>query len=257
MARLPCSTHHAHTVTRSPTAAATATAAHKNPPSTPSTTTTTKPHPTPQQQQQLRRILKTIDPYGAHAHALAIQQRLRSRRREALAPDFDVRETASAFYLEGELPGIGDRDAVRLDWIDRRTLSVEATIEKVDLEVEWGLLRPIRVGSVGLSSSSSSSTSSAASTSSASDHGEDMAVDEEHDEDAGGKGIEAQPSKPEVREWLSERRTGHYQRTFTFPTDVDASAIRARLGQGLLRVLVPKVVRKGGNQTQVNIEDCE
>ncbi|KAF2139888.1 uncharacterized protein K452DRAFT_289271, partial [Aplosporella prunicola CBS 121167] len=57
-----------------------------------------------------------------------------------------------------------------------------------------------------------------------------------------------------VREWLSERRLGHYQRTFTFPTDVDAAAIRARLGQGLLRVVVPKIARRGVEGRQVAVE---
>lgn len=187
----------------------------------------------------------------------AIQQRLRSRRRDALAPDFDVRETASAFYLEGELPGVADTSAVRLDWIDRRTLSIDAVVEKVDLEAEWGLLRPIRVPSIPPPKSPKMAVEglltpplSKQESSSGSDVGEEdmMAVDE---------GIEAQPSKPVVREWLSERRVGHYQRTFTFPTDVDASAIRARLGQGLLRVLVPKVVRTSSGTKQVKIEDCE
>ncbi|GME37508.1 Heat shock protein Hsp20 [Neofusicoccum parvum] len=246
MARLPST--HTHTPTRSPTttAAATATAAHKN-----------APH----------RILK--DPYGAHAHA--IQQRLRSRRRDALAPDFDVRETESAFYLEGELPGIADRGAIRLDWIDRRTLSVDAKVEKVDLEVEWGLLRPIRVPdtppkSVSPTLGGGGGRRGSVDTSSSGASEDGMVVDEDSAAaavaaaqagDDANMGIEAQPSKPVVREWLSERRCGHYQRTFTFPTDVDASAIRARLGQGLLRVLVPKVVRTGAGAKQVSIEDCE
>ncbi|KAB2580813.1 30 kDa heat shock protein [Lasiodiplodia theobromae] len=211
----------------------------------PKTTTVTKTSPTPQ-------------PYGAQA--IAIQQRLRSRRRDALAPDFDVRETESAFYLEGELPGVADRGAVRLDWIDRRTLSIDAKIEKVDLEAEWGLLRPIRVGNKPRRPSVSASTSGSSTCSE-----DNMVVDEQQqqqqqeqqDEDVKMASLEAQPSKPLVREWLSERRVGHYQRTFTFPTDVDASAIRARLGQGLLRVLVPKVVRTGARSKQVDIEDCE
>ncbi|OJD35770.1 30 kda heat shock protein [Diplodia corticola] len=231
-------------------------------------------------------------PQPCGAPAVAIQQRLRSRRRDALAPDFDVRETESAFYLEGELPGVADRGAVRLDWTDRRTLSIDAKIEKVDLEMEWGLLRPIRVGNNNSKpaarrpSTSASSTSMGASVSSTCSSGsgsgssssceDNMVVDEQQQQQqqrdgsdvnmaapapapapAAPPSLEAQPSKPLVREWLSERRVGHYQRTFTFPTDVDASAIRARLGQGLLRVLVPKVVRAGSRSKQVDIEDCE
>lgn len=280
MARL--SSHHHHrgsTATPSPTACATATQNHKQQAAKGGNLIS------PQQAQQaaqLRRSLvaamlkdigihqqkqqqptkttttssPTPQPYGAQA--IAIQQRLRSRRRDALAPDFDVRETESAFYLEGELPGVADRGAVRLDWIDRRTLSIDAKIEKVDLEAEWGLLRPIRVGNKPRRPSVSASTSGSSTCSE-----DSMVVDEQQqqqqqqDEDVKMASIEAQPSKPLVREWLSERRVGHYQRTFTFPTDVDASAIRARLGQGLLRVLVPKVVRTGARSKQVDIEDCE
>ncbi|KAK7557023.1 hypothetical protein IWX46DRAFT_29003 [Phyllosticta citricarpa] len=148
----------------------------------------------------------------------AAQQRLRNRRRDALAPDFDVRETDSAFYLEGELPGIASTSA------------------------EWGLLRPIRGTSVQSSSD-----------------GDDMVVDKSPEVEGvvEPNAVEDKPSKPVVREWLAERRCGQYQRTFTFPTDVDAEAIKARLGQGLLRVLVPKVVRTGVDVKRVSVEDCE
>jgi HSP20 family molecular chaperone IbpA len=59
-----------------------------------------------------------------------------------------------------------------------------------------------------------------------------------------------------VREWLAERRVGHYQRTFTFPADVDAVGVRARLGQGLLRILVPKV-REVPTKKVVDVENVE
>ncbi|KAF2493846.1 hypothetical protein BU16DRAFT_428057, partial [Lophium mytilinum] len=102
-------------------------------------------------------------------------------------PDFDVRETERAYFLEGEFPGIRDQRAIRLEWVDRRTLAIEARLERRKMEIE------------------------------------------------AGKG-----QQWPVREWLAERRVGHYQRTFTFPGDVDAVGVRARLGQGLLRILVPK-----------------
>ncbi|KAF2182565.1 HSP20-like chaperone, partial [Zopfia rhizophila CBS 207.26] len=105
------------------------------------------------------------------------------------APDFDVRETEWAYFLEGEFPGIKDRDSIRLEWVDYRTLAIETRIPRIDLAEEW--------------------------------------------------------------EWLSERRVGLYQRTFTFPADVDASQVRARLGQGLLRILVPKIRERRGSGRKV------
>ncbi|KKY24743.1 putative 30 kda heat shock protein [Diplodia seriata] len=288
MARLSSHHHHHHrgsTATPSPTACATATQNHKQ--QAVKGTNLISPQQA-QQAAQLRRslvaaMLKDIGmhqqkqqqqpltttttsapakkaspgPQPCGAPAVAIQQRLRSRRRDALAPDFDVRETESAFYLEGELPGVADRGAVRLDWIDRRTLSIDAKIEKVDLEMEWGLLRPIRVGNGKPRRPSTSASSTCSEDNMAVDEQQQQQKEEDEDVKMAAPSLEAQPSKPLVREWLSERRVGHYQRTFTFPTDVDASAIRARLGQGLLRVLVPKVVRAGSRSKQVDIEDCE
>ncbi|KAF2471030.1 HSP20-like chaperone, partial [Lindgomyces ingoldianus] len=122
----------------------------------------------------------------------------RHNHHNILAPDFDVRETERAYFLEGEFPGIRDRESVRLEWVDCRTLAIEAKIVRVELENEWGGLKLA--------------------------------------EAEGQKG-----AAPVVREWLSERRVGHYQRTFTFPADVEAGGVRARLGQGLLRILVPKL----------------
>jgi HSP20 family molecular chaperone IbpA len=42
------------------------------------------------------------------------------------------------------------------------------------------------------------------------------------------------------RVWLSERHTGEFTRSFTFPSRIEADGLRARLSDGLLRVVVPK-----------------
>lgn len=61
---------------------------------------------------------------------------------ETLTPLFDIRETKEAYFLEGEFPGISDQKAIKLEWKGKRTLLVEATIPKLDLEAEWGIKLP-------------------------------------------------------------------------------------------------------------------
>ncbi|KAF1839282.1 HSP20-like chaperone, partial [Decorospora gaudefroyi] len=56
----------------------------------------------------------------------------------AFSPDFDLRETPEAYFLEGEFPGISGRNALKLQWIDGCTLRVQGTIRKTDLKEEWG-----------------------------------------------------------------------------------------------------------------------
>lgn len=47
------------------------------------------------------------------------------------------------------------------------------------------------------------------------------------------------------------------ERTFTFPAEVKADGVRAKLGQGLLRVMVPKVKEMKIKARKVNVENVE
>jgi len=179
----------------------------------------------------------------------------RARHRDLLAPDFDVRETEGAYFLEGEFPGIADKDSIKLEWVDGRTLAIDARIVKVDLSHEWGA--PVNVQhppptatgerppeEKGETSASGAANGGIATVATASAESEPKPDGEHH------KG-------PQVRDWLCERRIGHYQRTFTFPAEVDISGVRARLGQGLLRVMVPKVKESEIQAKKVPIENVE
>ncbi|KAF1813893.1 HSP20-like chaperone [Eremomyces bilateralis CBS 781.70] len=117
-------------------------------------------------------------------------------RPSARVPLFDLRESSKAYFLEGELAGVTDAGAVHIEWLDDRTLLVEAEGDK--------------------------------------EHHEDVPV------------VEAAPAVAttgglgEVRQWLHERHVGHHKRQFTFPVQVKHKGVSARLGGGLLRVVVPK-----------------
>lgn len=45
---------------------------------------------------------------------------------------------------------------------------------------------------------------------------------------------------PKPKYWISERRTGAFERTFSFSQRLDIDEVRAELKDGVLRVVVPK-----------------
>jgi len=181
---------------------------------------------------------------------MAPSHRARSRHREVLAPDFDVRETEGAYFLEGEFPGIRDKEAIKLEWVDRRTLAIDARVRRTELLSEWGPM---------MSDGASGRCKEGCGKGECEKDDQDQEMDggsreemnmETNGEVDGGPCVreaELERMKSEemarqrerekmgegkewpVREWLAERRVGHYQRTFTFPADVDAVGVRARL----------------------------
>lgn len=157
-----------------------------------------------------------------------------------VAPDFDARESADYYFLEGEFPGVSDKADVRIEWVGRRTLLVEADVRKVNEEEEWG---------VDLSPASTY-------------HAQEADVEAGRGgerEDEKGRHIHdhGRKSRSEgIRFWLNERHTGELQRSFTFPGDVDRDKMRARLRDGLVKILVPKVRGEERVETKrVIIED--
>ena len=137
-------------------------------------------------------------------------------------PDADIRETRTAYYLDIELPGVGDKDSINIAWLSPRLLVVEGLIGR--LEVEGNL-------------------------NSVNDRGHPNGAHKNGDSDdqQSMKGAqEAVQPQSGNQPWhdvvtVSERRIGVYSRQFTFACDVANAALRAKLRDGLLSVVVPKV----------------
>lgn len=53
--------------------------------------------------------------------------------------------------------------------------------------------------------------------------------------------------------WVRERPVGEFQRTFSFPGKVDRDGVKASLKEGVLRVFVPKEVRKEAESKKIKI----
>jgi HSP20 family molecular chaperone IbpA len=169
-------------------------------------------------------------------------------------PDFDLRETPDAYFLDGEFPSIQDRGAIKLQWIDGRTLRVQGTVHKVDLKKEWGVDAVGERDEVyGLN---------------------DMGQRKEmHEDGVSSNGLNASgevivaagptsaitpspalASATTSRIWLNERRTGLFIRSFSFPVPVNTEGIQARLSQGLLSIVVPKTDQSVFKNKDIHVE---
>jgi HSP20 family molecular chaperone IbpA len=136
-------------------------------------------------------------------------------------PSFDVRETKDSYVLDGELPGLSDKSALDLSFIDDSTLVIKGRIERKN---ESG--KPTQEGNAEEKSGYHSPTV------------------EEEGETAVTKtstNTEVQKKQPETdRYWVRERYVGEFQRAFSFPQRVDHDAVKASLKDGILSVIVPK-----------------
>ena len=64
------------------------------------------------------------------------------KRHGATPPAFDVHETQTHYFLDGDFPGTRNKDDIKIEWTGQRTLVIEAKVSKVDLEKEWGITLP-------------------------------------------------------------------------------------------------------------------
>lgn len=192
-------------------------------------------------------MFRLLDDYGQH-----IATRSGNGLGPALAtsmksfqPRFDIKETKEAYELQGELPGVEQKD-IEVEWQDANTLTIKGHVES---RREEGT-RP--TGFVEGGQEPAEITS-----------GEENGYHKASVEEEGA--VSAAPSKqateaPAAQEsesegpryWLYERQSGNYARTFNFPGRVDQENVKASLKNGILSVIVPKAAAPVSKR--INIE---
>jgi len=164
-----------------------------------------------------------------------------TRQRNAFSPNFDVHETETAYVLEGELPGLSDKNAVNIEFTDHSTLLIRGRIER------------------SYHSASPQSTESEQQQPTEKHTPPKPTVEEEEDEadkkavaqTSQKKEVSKKQQGPQVRYWVTERSIGSFQRTFNFPGLVDQDAVTARLKDGILTVTVPKKQHTASRRIQI------
>ena len=174
-------------------------------------------------------------------------------------PRFDVREADDAFHLQGELPGI-DQKNITIEFKDDNTLVISGRTE-----------RSSQTGNDPATGAPAADTTSAEGTNdAASETGSSYKQPSVEDEfvDVAGENEKAQatpessvtetgkeaekPAEPKAKYWVSERSVGEFSRSFTFPGHVNQEAVTASLKNGVLSVLVPKALQKAPRR--INVE---
>ncbi|KAJ0422938.1 HSP20-like chaperone [Aspergillus carlsbadensis] len=156
-------------------------------------------------------LFTLLDDYDHHRSSRRGQTTIRS-----FAPRFDVRETTDAYHLDGELPGIAQKD-IDIEFTDPQTLVIKGRSKR-----EY-----------------SSFTTTRTST----EEQQAQNQDGESSNEAlkpGDQQISTTKKAQKPRYWVSERSIGQFQRTFSFPERVSQGDVSASLKDGILSLVVPK-----------------
>ncbi|KUL84233.1 hypothetical protein ZTR_06920 [Talaromyces verruculosus] len=165
-------------------------------------------------------LFRLLDDYDLHRSGRSGHSAASSSSISSFAPRFDVRESKDAYHLDGELPGIAQKD-IEIEFSDPQTLNIKGRAVReyhsnADSETETGNSpKPASV--------------------------------EDENSDA-GKAVQKTSDKKEVSKqaqnnfkyWVSERSVGEFHRSFNFPSRINQDGVKASLKNGVLSVVVPK-----------------
>ena len=181
-----------------------------------------------------------------------------------------MRELGSQYELQGELPGIEQKD-LQIEFVDERTLVIrgrttnEYSSESQNGE-EAGTTKAVETGDnveekqaansnyrrpsvqeedpdyvdagAEANDAKASNTTNASSTEVA-----------EQSQQQQSKDVSAEQAN--FKYWISERSVGEFERRFSFPGRVDQDAVKASLKNGILSVVVPKIVAREARRIQI------
>ena len=185
--------------------------------------------------------------------------------RRTFTPRFDVREIGAAYELQGELPGIEQKD-LEIEFVDERTLVIRGkTASESTKTNEDAAAEPTQAVEAGEAATADTAPEESAKFQKASveddyvDAGAESATEGTKapntiTEDAAPAAAVAEPKKPaepSFKYWVSERSVGEFERRFSFPGRVDQDAVKASLRNGILSVVVPKVIAKEARKIEI------
>lgn len=184
-------------------------------------------------------MFRLMDDYAAHrSGSLANDFPSFSSSFKSFTPKFDVKENKESYELQGELPGIQQKD-INIEFTDAQTLTIKGRTEHVREEGERpaGLIEgeeQKKIEGNGYHKPSVEEEGSKQNTS----------VEKASEEN--------KQAEKQSKYWVSERSVGEFARTFSFPTRVDQDNVKASLKDGILSIVVPKA--QAPTSRKINIE---
>jgi len=195
------------------------------------TTTTTKAFNTTTQSRNMALFPRFGSAFGPYRHEMqpffklfddtfSELQKIQDTAQRSFTPKFDVKEAKDKYVLEGELPGIEQKD-VTIEFADESTLTIKGRTEHYREEGQKPSAQQQGQGQQGAEQKQQQESSST-----------EVAT-------TGSK--EVGKHEPQHTYWVSERSVGEFARSFAFPTRVDHENVKASLKNGILSVVVPKL----------------
>lgn len=198
-------------------------------------------------------LFRLLDDYTTHQVSRSTLPAAPTTLR-SFQPRFDVRESQEGYELQGELPGIDQRN-IDIEFTDAHTLtikgrserhtesgtqstaSIEGTADQARLTPDTDSTTSYHKPSVAEEDDNNTSMSGALTPSGSTTSTADNTTVTQPAAQA-----PAAPRQPknQSRYWVSERSVGEFQRTFSFPTRVDQENVKASLKNGILSIVVPK-----------------
>lgn len=152
------------------------------------------------------------------------------------SPKFDVLEYAHGYELRGDLPGINQSD-IDIEFTDATTLIIKGHTSRDDDHVK----------------SSDVEKDKKATVEDDEEEQQQIAKKTAHGEGGGDVTETERHEDVQYKYWVRERPVGEFQRTFSFPGKVDRDSVKASLKEGVLKVFVPKEVRKEAESRKIKI----
>jgi HSP20 family molecular chaperone IbpA len=155
-------------------------------------------------------------------------QKLSDTASRTFAPKFDVREAKDNYILEGELPGIDQKDIV-IEFADEQTITIKGRTERSREDGSRPAATEVDANGNDEPGQASSSTEVATTGTTA-----------------------VAKREPQHTYWVSERSVGEFARSFAFPNPVDHDNVKASMKNGILSIVVPKM-QKTKTQKRIHI----
>ena len=181
--------------------------------------------------------------FKAFDDALDVHRSSNVRNVRAFAPKFDVREVENGYQLDGELPGIDQKD-VQIEFTDPHTLVIKGRTER---SYESGDRQALEGSAAQGRITEGNHQPTVEDAGEGGETNPNTTLPTEANKEVG-----TEQAQPKHKYWVSERSIGEFHRTFSFPTRVDQEAVKASLKNGILSILVPKA--PAPTSKRINIE---
>jgi len=162
-----------------------------------------------------------------------------SRGFEYWAPYFDVKETEDAYKLEGELPGVQQKD-ISIEFADNNTLTIRGHTENVNEEGK-------NVDGRNIDDALDTDAKTKLDQNGVTKENNELSTTEQN-----RKSQADQANRSTY--WVRERSVGDFQRSFSFPNNIDQEHVKACLQNGVLSVNIPKMAPTKRKPRKIEVE---